>query len=571
MTKQTLSSIQVLPEQVINQIAAGEVVENSASVVKELVENSIDAGASFISVEIRGGGRQLIRIVDDGKGMTPDEAELALERHATSKIRDVKDLMKLGSMGFRGEALPSIASVSQFSLHTSTAEGPATHLLVSGGKLLSKSESVRTAGTAIEVKSLFFNVPARLKFLKSPAQDGAEVYKTLVDLALSHPEIGFELIQDGKRVFKLNPPKGNFEGALKVRAADLIGKSFTEDLIAVSNKEKGVKVEGFIGKPSATRPNRLGTYLLVNRRAVRSPLVLKAVREGYGTLIPPQRYPTFVLHLTLPPDQVDVNVHPQKREVRFRDEAGLERLLKRAVSEALQIAVLPEQVLEEPLPPPKVSFKPQQYQIAVPSAPPVVEEAPVYTQPPLPEPEVKETLHVLETLKGYILVKKGEQLLVVDQARASERLFYQQIKKAEEESPPMQQLRPPLVTELTKQEMKQYDRLEEQLNRLGFEVELVGPEVVAVTAVPAFFAKTPLEDMMRDIIRVALEGGSIREKETLLIKSARRLSLRRDVRLDPAGAEALLSALFALPQSEFCPSGEKIFLPLDQPLFEKLV
>lgn len=332
------SKIRVLSDHTINKIAAGEVIENPASVVKELVENSLDAGSTDICIEIQGGGRQMIRISDNGCGMNPDDALLCLERHATSKLREVEEIHSLSTMGFRGEAIPSIASISKFNLLTcpATEEGAApslgTMVMVDGGKIISCNPAARSQGTTIEVKALFFNVPVRKKFLKSPSVDANEILKTVSLLALGYPEIKFQLLSDGKSLLMAPPSReSSFAEKLGSRIETVLGSDFLQNSSLIEAKKDKITLEGVIGQPSNTRHNRTGQYLFINRRAVVSPLVAYAVKEGFGTSIATGRFPVFVLHLSVDGDLVDVNVHPQKREVRLRQEQLIKELITQAV------------------------------------------------------------------------------------------------------------------------------------------------------------------------------------------------------------------------------------------------
>lgn len=333
------SKIRVLSEHTINQIAAGEVVENPSSVVKELVENSLDAGATEICVEIQGGGRQLIRITDNGCGMSSDDALLCLERHATSKIRALDDIYALSTMGFRGEAIPSIAAISKFTLITCQSDAlEGTMVVIDGGKILQCCPVARSPGTTIEVKALFFNVPVRKKFQKSPAYDTNEILKILNAIALGYPHIKFQLISNQQSLF--STPKVryecSFEEKLKQRIESILGSDFAAATLPIQGQEEECFLFGFIGMPAYTRHNRTGQSLFINKRAVTSPLISFAVREGYGTALMTNRHPVYVLHLTVPGELIDVNVHPQKREVRLRNESAIRAMIIRSVEHALQ-------------------------------------------------------------------------------------------------------------------------------------------------------------------------------------------------------------------------------------------
>jgi DNA mismatch repair protein MutL len=339
-----MTKIRVLDEQTINQIAAGEVVESSASVVKELVENALDAKATSIIIEISGGGLNTIRIQDDGIGMGQDDVLLCLERHATSKIRSIDDLSLLVTMGFRGEALSSIASISHLSILTAPRSEmsqnkrpdeeqlPGTSLTSSGGKITSCVPTNCFGGTTIEVKSLFYNVPARRKFQKSPERESQEIVRLISQIALANPEVGFELICNKKTVFTLTPVS---KDTYKVRIEELLGREYSENLLLVEYAIKGIRIWGFTGKHTYTRQNRLQQYLFINQRPIVASLVSYAIKEGYGTAIEGARFPVCILHFEMPQDQVDVNVHPQKREVRFRVEDDIRRACVACVSSAL--------------------------------------------------------------------------------------------------------------------------------------------------------------------------------------------------------------------------------------------
>src|SRR5581483_4928309 len=328
--------IRVLSDLTINQIAAGEVIENPASVVKELVENAIDAGARRVKIETLGGGFQLLKISDDGTGMSPDDAALSLERHATSKISDADDLNSLATMGFRGEALASIAAISKLRLLTATDSSPAVELEAEGGKISHAGPSSRSRGTTLEVRSLFFNVPARKKFQKSPAASSAEITKMVTQLALAHPEVGFELMQQGRSHFSLPAAAGeSLTALLKRRAEALLGMEFLPSCRDLSFKEMDYEGQGLIASPEFSRPNRSGQYLFVNQRPVYCPAISYAVRDAYGTRLSSDRHPIYLLHLSIPPPLVDVNVHPQKKEIRLREESQFKFILSDAVNATL--------------------------------------------------------------------------------------------------------------------------------------------------------------------------------------------------------------------------------------------
>lgn len=328
------SKIRILDETTINQIAAGEVIENPASVIKELVDNALDANATQIQIVATNSGRQTIRVQDDGSGMSHDDAILSIERHATSKLRSIEDLFGITSMGFRGEALSSIASVSQMRLLTAPNAGDkslvkGTCVTVHGGKILSHQRVECLAGTDIEVSSLFYNVPARRKFLKSPAKDASDIIKVVMQLALAHPKIAFELVVNQEKVFSL------LASTLAERIKATLGNEFYAELISVHDKNEHFTIDGYICQPHYSRPTRTAQYLFINQRPVSSLFISTVVKEAYGTALESGRHPAFVLSIEMSKELLDVNVHPQKREVRFSCEEALKGALLKAISQAL--------------------------------------------------------------------------------------------------------------------------------------------------------------------------------------------------------------------------------------------
>lgn len=493
-----------LPETVINQIAAGEVVENPASIVKELIENSLDAGAKAISIEIVGGGQQLIRVEDDGCGMGREDALLCLERHATSKIRSVDDLQSLVTMGFRGEALAAVASVSQFELKTS--DGSGTRVVAEGGKILAVEPCARNRGTTVEVKSLFYNVPARKKFQKSQGANTAQVSRMVEILSVAHPEVEFCLISGGKKVFEVR------KGSMKERVEEVFGP-FEHEI-------KGMDVSGFVAAPSKAMASRSGQYLFINRRPIFSPLIAKAVKEGFGTRIGEHSYPPFVLFLEIAADSVDVNVHPQKREVRFREEGSVFRKVQEAVLSAFGAPV----VFSEP-----VSF-------TMPPAFSFPEKTPSFRAEEgadLPLVFSERPLAVL----GKFLLMQGASLMLVDLAAVHARVLFESLKSEKGVS---QALIWPLEVELKRGE----EEMVEELNGLGIECRLLGQKMLVVDALPPFLEaahfslfleswreKRRLDQMAHSFCRRVAKSYSLDEARVLW----QRLQTCQDRLYDPVG------------------------------------
>jgi DNA mismatch repair protein MutL len=436
-----------LPETVINQISAGEVVENPASIVKELVENSLDAGANAIHVEIAGGGQELIRVEDDGCGMSREDALLSLERHATSKLKSIEDLQSLGTMGFRGEALAAIASVSQFELLTS--DGMGTRVVAEGGRVVKVEPCARNRGTTMEIRSLFYNTPARKKFQKSASSCAAAVTKTMETIVLAHPEVAFSLKVHGKTTIKTRP------ASWKERIGEVVGALDHE----VQYEGNGIAISGLVGAPAKAMINRSGQYLFINRRPIVSPLISRAVKEGFGTRIGEHEFPTFVLFLEIPADEVDINVHPQKREARFRDDGKIFRSFLQAVSSSFVAPVS----FEEPIsftPPAPFSFMEQ----SLPSFS-LAEEA--------PELEMQFAERVLGVFGSYLMLER-EGLILVDLKAAHARVLFESMGK---EKGTAQALMWPLEIDGCDEETAL------ELNELGIECRLLG-KVLVVDALP---------------------------------------------------------------------------------------
>ena len=330
-----MSLIRVLSHTTINQIAAGEVIESPASVVKELVENALDAGASKIWIETLGGGLQKIRVADNGQGMTSEDAVLCFERHATSKLTSEEDLWNLATMGFRGEALASIASIAKVLLQTCDSLGETTEVEMEGGVLQYVRPGARSRGTTVEVRHLFFNVPARKKFQKSPSLCMADITRVVTQLSLAYPFVSFDLRHQNQEVLQAEAEKGEFLDSLGKRVQITLGEEFIKDAFFVDVTADSLRVKGILGSIQNTRPTRSLQYQFINQRAIVSPAISYAVKNAFGTRLAEDRFPIYVLHVDMPYDQVDVNVHPQKKEVRFLKEKELKAELQEKLQEAL--------------------------------------------------------------------------------------------------------------------------------------------------------------------------------------------------------------------------------------------
>lgn len=578
-------AIRLLPEEVANQIAAGEVVERPASVLKELVENSLDAGARRIGVEVAAGGRRLIRVVDDGSGMLPDDLLLALERHATSKVASAEDLIHIASLGFRGEALPSIAAVSRLLLRSRTSEAEAGgQVRVEGGRVIAVEEVGCPVGTLVEVRDLFFNTPARRKFLKSQTTESGHLAGALLRLALGRPEVAFRYTVGQQLTYDL--PAGQ---DLASRAGSLLGRSTAEAMVRLEEEEGFLRLEGLAGLPSLSRAAGDQIYTFVNGRFVRDKVLLHAVYQAYRGLMPADRRPVVVLHLSLDPELVDVNVHPAKTEVRFNRQQevhqALAGALRRGLGRSRTLRPPPQFTVGGPSP-----ARPQPQSERGPATPPrsvaaspggrVAEPAPQATpaeHPLLPAGSANrlrpmyskaEELTVIGQLHGlYVLCSSPQGLILVDQHAAHERLTYERLKAGLAQGElPRQGLLTPQTLELTPGEAAWAAQQAGQWARLGLELEPFGGHTWAIRAVPPHLAGGDPRPVVRDLLSQMSASGLPVDTpefvETALRSLACHGSVRQGQRLKPAELEELVDKICALPPPLTCPHGRPVMLLL---------
>jgi DNA mismatch repair protein MutL len=550
--------IAVLPSTVADQIAAGEVVERPASVVKELVENALDAGARTVRVELEEGGKTLIRVSDDGSGMSRADAELALRRHATSKIRAAADLIGVATFGFRGEALPAIASVSRFELETSADGSTGTRLAVAGGRPEPARDVARQAGTTITVRGLFFNTPARRKFLRAPATETRAAVEAVTVLALTRPDVAFTLTSDGRTL--IDAPAARDVGA---RAAALWGRPLADSLVPVRHRAGPVAVSGYAQRPDAARPAGRRGYVFVRGRPVRDPFLVRAAEAGYRSAIHPGDRPSVLLFIDLPGDAVDVNVHPAKLEVRFRDRFVVEHVVEEAVRAALGplAAAAP------------LGGGSQGSGIGGVWSPEPVgagagTELEMFAAPTpdsrLPAPPL------LQVFDSYILFQTNGGVAIVDQHSAHERVLYEQtMRQLAGDGAPAQRLLLPLTLELTPLELDAVDAHRELLHRVGFDVEpFSGRGVVVQTAPdphPRFDAARCLQELVADLAGGRF-GGWANRLERFAATFACRAAIKAGQRLEPEELRELVRRLLAatLPAHDVHGRPSIVHLPKDE-------
>jgi DNA mismatch repair protein MutL len=629
-----MGRIRILSDQVANQIAAGEVVDRPASVVKELLENSLDAGATRIVVEIEAGGRKLIRISDNGMGMVRDDALLAFERHATSKIRSSDDLLSISTLGFRGEALPSIASIARVEVQTrATTDASGTLLEIAGGKIFRVEDAGLPAGTTIAVRDLFFNTPARRKFLRAESTELSHVTALVTHYALAHPDKHFEL-HSASHALLIAPP------VLKAseRIFQIFGKDTLDQLLPAAAErpfdhaglpepppwkrdedyappEPGfLRMSGFVSKPELQKLNRNSIYVFVNQRLIRDRLILHAVSEAYRSIIPPTSFPVVLLFLEMPPHEVDVNVHPAKTEVRFRQQTYIHDFVRDSIRNTLVkarpvagfIAALTSAphataaLMPDTSPPTDSPVRPDSepviraedtapFTLTEAELPPeavripfAAESVPVSTTDAgaaaklasaLPEGgEPAANLNALASLKplgqlreSFILAVNDEGLWIVDQHVAHERVLFEKIlREREVERVERQRLLMPLLVDLLPQQMVLFSEIAGELERNGFEVEPFGPHTIAVKAAPMGLEPARMERMLREVLEQAGDPVQSENLGTLRTRIAASLACHSAIKvnmpLDVKRMEWLLAELAKTEHPTSCPHGRPIAL-----------
>jgi len=484
--------VQLLAGNVADQIAAGEVVERPASVVKELVENALDAGAHAVRVELEDGGKTLIRVSDDGSGMDREDAQLALQRHATSKIRTATDLIGVATFGFRGEALPAIASVSRFELETCGDGDAATRLRVTGGKLDGAEESARQRGTTVTVRGLFYNTPARRKFLRATATETRAAVEALTVLALTRPDVAFSLTSDGRALLDCPPA-----ARLIDRVHALWGGELADTLLAVSHRAGPLEVTGLVQRPAQARPAGRKGYVFVRGRPIRDPFILRAAEAGYRSTIAPGDRPSLLLFLDLPGDAVDVNVHPTKLEARFRDKFFVERVVEEAVREALA-------PLGAAAPLGGGGFQVSGVGFGSDAAMLAGTPLELFTGRDLTPDTRHQTPPLLQVFDTYILFQTDSGVAIVDQHSAHERVLYEDVmRQLSGDGAPAQRLLLPLTLDFAPAELDAIEAHRELLARIGYEIEpFSGRSIVVHTAPnphPRFEAARCLQELVADL------------------------------------------------------------------------
>lgn len=627
-----MGRIVILDENTANQIAAGEVIERPASVVKELVENSLDAGATSVIVEIANGGKKSIRITDNGHGIEADDAAMVFERHATSKIRTIEDLGRVSTMGFRGEALASVASVAKVEMVTRAENDPSgTRIYIEGGNIISSSPAGAPVGTTFDIKELFYNTPARYKFLKNDSVEAGYINEILTRIALSRPDVSIKLISQGKTV--MHTP-GNHD--LLSAIYSLYGNDIARAVIPVKMSDDGIEIEGFVGKPEISRGNRKFESFFVNGRFIYNRIITTAVEEAYKMKLMQKRFPFAMLKLKVSPEFVDVNVHPAKLEVRFSDEKKVFRVVYHSVSDALYSASLIREVRENDGYKRSIEQKaeiPQQIRlpeetadgerlkgtginIRQPSlkwnvssstaeyrqkADEYVREDKIITQnerenikaPALERVDEKipegsgteqktsgndkKRLYnariVGQVFLSYILLEEGEDILIIDQHAAHERICYEKIRKKYSERESFEQgMISPIAVNLSEQEMDRFNQLSGYLRRLGFDVEVFGSRTVLVRTVPYIlssgFSSRDLTDILEKLYVEVSDVSDMIPEETLYMMACKS-AIKANRKMTDMEIRGLVDELAKTDGLYTCVHGRPVIISMGKKEFEK--
>ena len=580
--------INILPDSVANQIAAGEVVDRPAGAVKELLENSMDAGATQIDLVVKDAGRTLIQVVDNGSGMSDSDARLCFERHATSKIHRADDLFAIHTMGFRGEALASIAAIAQVELRTRQHDSElGTQVVIEGSHIVSQQPTVCPAGTSLSVKNLFFNVPARRNFLKKDSVEFSHIEEVFRRVTLIHYDLGFTLSHNGKVVYDLKA------GTLLQRIAGLYGNAYKERMFGVEEETDLVKIRGFVSRPEFSRRTRGEQYIFVNGRYIKHAALSAAVERAYGDLLPDHCYPSYFIGLTVDPSKIDINIHPTKTEVKFVDEHALFAILRSAVKRSLgQFSLATELSFDTPeefnLPPapkgyvppaPHLKFDPDYNPFRASGSQTKIRldnlerldnlgnldnlEKP---EPPAPletpeRPVAPAAGACLQVQGRYIVTTLSSGLALIDQQRAHERVLYDRLTRCGGGQPSSQTLMFPLQCRFSAADAEMLGELLPDLKQYGFDLSPLNQTTFVVSATPADLKEGDLQALLDQLLS-DYKGSTMQKfshrSESLCLSLARQMAVKSGTILSQEEMQQLMADLFACPMAELSPSGKRI-------------
>ncbi len=567
-----MAKVILLAPEVYNQIAAGEVIENPASVVKELIENSLDAGASKIKIEITRAGKREIKVVDNGEGMTEEDLSLAIKKHATSKIKDMKDLQKIVSYGFRGEALPSIISVSIVEIITKTEEMEAgvRFFIEEGGKKIYKNYVSHPVGTTVRVLNLFYNTPARKKYLKSDATELRHIKEVFLNFLLARYDVDLHLLIDKKNKEEFKATQDLLE-----RINQIYTKEITKKLIPIKEEREGIKIYGYVSTPDLNRPTRSEQFLFLNKRPIHHRYFSFWIQQAYMDLIPKGRFPYAFVYIDMLPELIDVNVHPSKKEVRFQDEYFVSSLIIKSIKNALKLKEAIPVMNGDRFKPTELNQGKREF----------LSKATVRSderrQPTFDE-KVEHTLpkfyaypgKIFSIFNTYIIYAEKESILIIDQHAAHERIIFERLKKVISEGKiEIQKLLMPVIISLSPEEIEIIKEKEELLKKLGYEIEEFGGNTIILRGIPAYIRRTDDRELFLDIIALIKEKHALKPYELIeeiLKQMACKSAVKAGDPLTVPEMENIVSHILKETEIFFCPHGRPVVIKLTKKEFEKM-
>ncbi|MCA4783206.1 DNA mismatch repair endonuclease MutL [Empedobacter stercoris] len=581
--------IQLLPDHVANQIAAGEVVQRPASVIKELIENAVDSGATSIQVIVKDAGRSLIQVIDNGSGMSVTDVRMAFERHATSKIRKTEDIYNIHTKGFRGEALASIAAVAQVETKTRRDEEEVgSQLVIEGGEVRSQDPVVCPVGTSIAVKNLFYNVPARRNFLKSNQVEFRHIQDEFQRVSMAHENISFFLHHNDAEIYHLKA------GNLKQRITQIFGKKLSAQIISVEEDTEIVRVKGFVGKPDAAKKSRGEQFFFVNNRFIRSGYLHNAIVDAFESLLPTGYSPSYFLYLELDPSKIDINIHPTKTEIKFEDEALIYTILRAAVKHALgQFNVIPSLDFEQD---PNWAFIPSATENTEIKMPEITVDSSFnpfeHQQTRSPKPsdiranmdfykdaveleiennhahqlfeseDFQDSFDVIQWMNQYLIVEYRGELLIIDQHRAHQKILFEKFIHSNNGSALVQQMLFPIELELSPNDRQKLINVEHQLLSFGFDISL-DEETIQINAIPVDVQQEDVVSIFMDFIEELEYQESIELENTFAKILAKNAAVKKGVALKSEQMQTLVEELLRLPNPNYTPYGRPIFVQMN--------
>lgn len=581
--------IQLLPDYVANQIAAGEVVQRPASVIKELIENAVDSGATSVQIIVKDAGRSLVQVIDNGSGMSVTDVRMAFERHATSKIRTTEDIYAIHTKGFRGEALASIAAVAQVETKTRREEDEVgSQLIIEGGEVRNQDPVVCPVGTSISVKNLFYNVPARRNFLKSNQVEFRHIQDEFQRVSMAHENISFFLHHNDAEVYHLKA------GNLKQRIAQIFGKKLNSQIISVEEDTEIVKVKGFVGKPDAAKKSRGEQFFFVNHRFIRSGYLHNAIVDAFESLLPAGYSPSYFLYLEIDPSKIDINIHPTKTEIKFEDEALIFTILRAAVKHALgQFNVIPSLDFEQDpnwafipsatedteIKVPEItvdsSFNPFEHQqIRTPKPSDIRANMDFYKDAVELEIEnnhahqlfesedFQDSFDVIQWMNQYLIVEYRGELLIIDQHRAHQKILFEKFIRSNNGNALVQQMLFPIELELSSNDRQKLINVEHQLLSFGFDISL-DEETIQINAIPVDVRQEDVVSVIMDFIEELEYQESIELENTFAKILAKNAAVKKGISLKPEQMQTLVEELLKLPNPNYTPYGRPIFVQMN--------